>query len=236
MIAKAVFFDIDGTLVDSNEFHIAAWDQAYREAGIFIPREAIHAQMGKGADMLLPTLLPELSPAERDHIAEHHGSIFRSRYLSLVKAFPGARDLIKSLHESGSKVLLASSSSKSEVDHYIKLLAVRDFLSGTATADDVSNSKPAPDIFACALAKVAPFHSAECIAVGDTPYDVAAAAKCLIDTIAVRSGGFSETALKHAGAVATYLSVMELLERLPTSPLASSDKSLSIESSAQTAR
>jgi phosphoglycolate phosphatase-like HAD superfamily hydrolase len=236
MMAKAVFFDIDGTLVDSNEFHVAAWDQAFREAGLFIPRDAIHAQIGKGADMLLPTLLPELSAEERDHIAEHHGAIFRSRYLSMVKAFPGATDLIKHLHEAGCKVLLASSSSQSEVDHYIELFSAREFISGTATADDVSNSKPAPDIFACALAKVAPLRSNDCIAVGDTPYDVIAAAKCQIDTVAVRSGGFSETALKRAGAVAIYLSVRELLEEMSTAPLASPRRLLGIESPAQTAR
>jgi len=136
-----------------------------------------------------------------------------------VKAFPGARDLIKSLHAAGCKVLLASSATQREVDHYIKLLAVRAFLSGTATGDDVGNSKPAPDIFACALAKVAPLYPTECFAVGDTPYDVVAASKCQVDTVAVRSSGFSETTLKHAGAVAIYISVMELLEGLPTSPL-----------------
>ncbi len=220
MIAKAVFFDIDGTLVDSNEFHVAAWDQAFREAGVSIPRDVIHSQIGKGADMLLPTLLPDSSETERDHIAKCHGDIFRSRYLIQVKAFPGASDLIKRLQAAGSRILLASSSSQSEVDHYIKLLAVGDFIADTATADDVKSSKPAPDIFACALAKVAPIHSNECIAVGDTPYDVAAASKCRIDTVAVCSGGFSEGDLRDAGAVAVYPSVFKLLEGLSNSPIA----------------
>jgi HAD superfamily hydrolase (TIGR01509 family) len=219
VIAKAVFFDIDGTLVDSNDFHIAAWDQALRDAGLSFPRNAIHMQIGKGADMLLPALVPNLSEAERGRIAKAHDEVFRSRYLSQVKAFPGASQLIKYLHDEGSKLLLATSSGRSDVDHYIELLAVGDLLTDTAVADEVDRSKPAPDIFACALAKVAPLQPNECIAVGDTPYDVIAAAKCQIDTIAVRSGGFSEEELESAGAVAVYPSVMELLRELTPLPI-----------------
>jgi membrane protein len=220
MLAKAVFFDIDGTLVDSNDFHIAAWEQAFHDAGLCIQRNAIHQQIGKGADMLLPTLLPEAGKAERDRISKAHGDIFRSRYLLEVKPIPGASDLIRYLHDAGGKVLLASSSNQSEVDYYVKLLAVTDFLTDTVTADDVGSSKPAPDIFTRALAKVTPFHSNDCIAVGDTPYDIAAAAKCQLDTVAVLTGGFSAKPLQDAGAIAIYASVMELLEELATSPLA----------------
>lgn len=219
MVAKAVFFDIDGTLVDSNDFHVAAWDEALRDAGVDIPWNVIHAQIGKGADMLLPALLPDFSEADRGRIAKGHDDIFQARYLSQVKPFPGTSELIGQLHRAGSKVLLASSSSQSDVDHYIRLLAVGDFVADTATADDVKNSKPAPDIFASALAKVAPLRPQECIAVGDTPYDVVAAAKCGIDTVAVRSGGFSAAELGDAGAVAIYPGVMELLAGLADSPL-----------------
>ena len=140
-------------------------------------------------------------------------------YLSEVKAFPGAGELIEHLHNFGSKVLLTSSSSQPEVDHYVELLGIREFLTDTVTGDDVQNSKPAVDIFACALARVSPLRPSEIVAVGDTPYDVSAAAKCRIDTIAVTSGGFSGDELQDAGAVAIYRSVLELLQGLATSPL-----------------
>lgn len=220
VIAKAVFFDIDGTLVDSNDFHVAAWDQAFRDAGWHFEKSEIHAQIGKGADTLLPALVPQAGDDERKRISESHGSLFRELYLPEVKAFPGASELIEHLHASGSKILLTTSSSQTEVDHYVELLGIRNFLTDTVTGDDVENSKPAADIFSFALAKVSPLSPQEILAVGDTPYDVSAAAKCRIDTIAVRSGGFSAADLTNSGAVATYLGVLELLQGLATSPLA----------------
>ena len=94
MTIKAVFFDIDGTLVDSNEFHVSAWERAFQELLLPVDRADIRAQIGKGADMLLPALAPQLSESDRDAVADRHGQIFLSVYLPQVRPFPHARDLI----------------------------------------------------------------------------------------------------------------------------------------------
>ena len=65
MTIKAVVFDIDGTLVDSNEFHVSAWERAFQESLFPVDRAAIRRQIGKGADMLLPALAPELPEGDR---------------------------------------------------------------------------------------------------------------------------------------------------------------------------
>ena len=85
--------------------------------------------------------------------------------------------------------------------------------------DDVKNSKPAPDIFGVALRKLA-LTAPEAIVVGDAPYDVAAAGKCGIAAVTVRSGKFSDDVLRRAGAVAIYDDVAALLAGFDTSPLA----------------
>jgi phosphoglycolate phosphatase-like HAD superfamily hydrolase len=220
MAVKAVLFDIDGTLVDSNEFHVLAWDEAIRNAGRAVGRDALRIQIGKGSDNLLPSLFPDAGTAQRQAMAKDHGDIIRERYLPQVKAFPGATELIARLHESGIKVLLASSAGQSDIEHYIELLGIRELLTATVSADDVAKSKPYGDIFACALKKVFPLEAQEVFAVGDTPYDVESAAKCHIRTIAVLSGGFSKDDLQDAGAVALYVNVKELLDELDRSPLA----------------
>jgi phosphoglycolate phosphatase-like HAD superfamily hydrolase len=221
MTVKAVFFDIDGTLVDSNEFHVSAWERAFQELLHPVDRGAIRRQIGKGADMLLPALAPELNESERRTIAALHGRIFQAGYLPQVQAFPHARDLIAALHARGLKVLLTSSAKQAEVDHYVDLLDVRELISGTTSGDDVEKTKPAGDIFVSALAKVAPIHPSEVVAIGDTPYDAAAASKARIETIAVRSGGFPDAFLRDAGAIAIYDSVGKLLEQIEESPFAS---------------
>jgi len=219
MTIKAVLFDIDGTLVDSNDFHVRAWDEAFREAGYGFEPQVIHDQIGKGTDMLVPTLIPDIEEADQEKLGDAHGRIFKGAYLDRVRAFPAARDLLLRVHEAGQQVVLASSASKEELEHYIDLLDIGEIVAETTSADDVANTKPAPDIFATALGKVAPLSADEVIVVGDTPYDVEAAAKCGIGSIAVRSGKFSDEVLREAGALALYDDVAALLAGYGTSPL-----------------
>jgi phosphoglycolate phosphatase-like HAD superfamily hydrolase len=220
MPLKAIFFDIDGTLVDSNDFHVMAWQEAFRDHGHFIERDRIRAQIGKGADQLIPALLPDADRATEKAIGHRHGEIFQTRYLKEVKPFPCAAALIDLLPTKGKRVLLASSAGKAEVDHYVELLGVGHALTGTVSKDDVKNSKPAGDIFAAALASVFPILASETLAIGDTPYDVESALKSDIKTIALRSGGISEETLADAGALYVFASVKELFEHYDRSPLA----------------
>jgi len=216
---KAVFFDIDGTLVDSNDFHVMAWQEAFRDFGHHFEQDAIRSQIGKGGDQLVPSLLSGIDDKSQKAISHRHGEIFKPRYLDQVKPFPHAFDLIEMLHAKGCRVLLASSSEKIEVQHYVDLLKVEPFLTGTVSKNDVANSKPAGDIFAAALAQVFPLAASETLAVGDTPYDVESALRSDVKTIALRSGGFSEEVLAGAGAPYIYASVKDLYENFATSPL-----------------
>jgi len=211
MTPKAILFDIDGTLVDSNDAHILAWERAFAEAGHSFDRQTIHDQIGKGTDMLVPTLLPDSDDAEQEALGEAHGRIFQAEHLDAVRASPGARDLIARVHGDGRRVVLASSASKVELDHYIALIDVHDLVDASTSADDVERTKPAPDIFATALQSVAPLPPEAAIVLGDTPYDMEAATKCGIPAIGLRSGGFSDAALTGAGAAAIYDDVAALL-------------------------
>jgi HAD superfamily hydrolase (TIGR01509 family) len=219
MPIDAVLLDIDGTLVDSNEFHVAAWHRAFKEAHISIAPELIRKQIGKGADMLIPALAPDLPENTRKAIAKRHGEIFKTEFLPRVKAFPNAHDLIGALHRSGRELILASSADQAEVDHYIQLLGIGELLRATTSADDVERSKPAGDIFSSALQKTSTKEPANAIAIGDTPYDVIAAAKCGVRTIALRSGGFTDDELLSSEPIAIYEDVSDLYDCLPASEL-----------------
>ncbi|MET3722834.1 HAD family hydrolase [Sphingomonas trueperi] len=220
MPIKAVLFDIDGTLVDSNDFHVAAWEEAFATIGARFEAHVIHDQIGKGTDMLVPALLPDLDEAGQEKLGETHGAIFKAKFLDRVEPFADAHEILARVHADGLRVVLASSASTAELEHYLGLLDAHALVSETTSADDVERTKPAPDIFATALEKVAPLAPDEVLVVGDTPYDVEAARKCGIAAIGLRSGGFADDALLAAGAVALYDDVAHLLREVAQSLIA----------------
>jgi phosphoglycolate phosphatase-like HAD superfamily hydrolase len=114
--------------------------------------------------------------------------------------------------------VLASSAKADEVDHYLDLLDARDLADAWTTSADVESTKPAPDLVGAALEAVdgAPDDAAM---VGDTPWDVEAARKIGVPTLAVRTGGFGVDELEEAGAAAVFESVVELCQRLDQTPL-----------------
>lgn len=220
MAIKAVLFDLDGTLVDSNDAHVRVWSEVFRGEGHDIPDAVIAGQIGKGGDLLVPALLPDLPEDRCEAMGKAHGRIYGERFLDGIVAFPGAAELVKRVAGAGQRAVLASSAKQSELDHYIGLLGIADDLAAVTSADEVEHSKPEPDIFAAALAKVAPITAAEAMMIGDTPYDAIGAARVGIATIGLRSGGFPDEVLREAGVVALYDDVAALLADYDRSPLA----------------
>ena len=214
---RAVLFDVDGTLVDTNDLHAAAWREAFLEFGLDKPVEEIRWQVGKGGDNLIPSLFPDLDEARREEIEAFRGDLFKRDYLPRATPFPGVRGLFERLAAQGTKIVLASSSHKEEVDYHLSLIACADLVSATTSKDEVENSKPCPDIFAAALGKVAPLGADEVAVVGDTPWDAEAARKLGLRIVGFRSGGFPDEALTGAGACELYDGPGDLLARFDRS-------------------
>jgi phosphoglycolate phosphatase-like HAD superfamily hydrolase len=214
---KAVLFDVDGTLVDTNDLHAAAWREAFLNFGLDKPVEEIRWQIGKGGDNLIPSLFPDIGQPEREEMESFRGELFKRDYLARATPFPGVRDLFARLAADGTRIVLASSSHSEDVDYYLSLIGCADLVSATTSKDDVENSKPCPDIFAAALGRVAPLGADEAAVVGDTPWDAKAAGKLGLRTVGFRSGGFPDEALTEAGACELYDGPGDLLARFGSS-------------------
>jgi HAD superfamily hydrolase (TIGR01509 family) len=218
---KAVLFDVDGTLIDSNDLHATAWRETFLRYGVDIPLDEVRGQIGKGGDNLIPSLLPrELVEAKQEEIEEYRSNLFKRDYLPRVVPFPGVRALFERIYADGKKIVLASSAKGEEVDFHLGVIGAGDLVAGTTSADDVEHSKPDPDIFAAALKKVAPLTPEDVLVVGDSPFDVEAACKLGLKTIGFRSGGFPDEVLLRAGAAELYDGAEDLLARYDQSLLA----------------
>jgi beta-phosphoglucomutase-like phosphatase (HAD superfamily) len=218
-VIRAVIFDLDGTLVDSNELHVLAWQETFRHFGKEIPLERLREQIGKGGDQYLPVFLNEQEMREFGAQAdEYRGEIFKKKYLSQVRPFPKVRELFERVRAEGRKIALASSGKEDEVRHYEKIAEIEGLVDCMTTADQVAQSKPKADVFIAAL-RILGVLPGEAIAMGDTPYDVAAAKKIELPVIGLLCGGFPEQALRDEGAVAIFRDPADLLERYYQSPL-----------------
>jgi HAD superfamily hydrolase (TIGR01509 family) len=216
LIGAAAILDIDGTLVDTNYHHALCWYRAFREHDILLPVWRLHRHVGMGGDKFVAAVAGE-------DVDDRIGDDLRDRWEELfddlideVAPFEGARRLIGDLKASGHPVVLASSAIEKHVDHFLDLLEAREIADGWTTKDDVDASKPAPDLVRAALSKAG---TDDAVMIGDTPWDVEAARRAGIDTICVVTGGFSETELGEAGAVAVYESVEDLRLDLESTPL-----------------
>lgn len=212
---RAALFDIDGTLIDSNDLHAEAWGEVFRRYGIDLPHATIRGQIGKGGDNLMPALLPSnLLEKHGAAIEEERGTLFKRNYLPRLKPFSGVRELFEELKSSGALISLATSAHEEELEHHKQLLGIADLLDATVTADDVEHSKPCPDIFRAALDKLPGVEPSEALVVGDTPYDMEAASKIGIAPVAVRCGGFDPEMLTASGARALFDGPWTLPHRL----------------------
>ena len=217
---EAVIFDVDGTLIDTVDDHARAWLWAFARHGHDIPFEDIRAQIGKGGDQLMPVFLP---PEELEHIgktlSEERDAFFKDEYLPHVRAFPMVRELFERIKADGKRIVLASSAHEEELTRYEKVAGIDDLIEESTSSDDAEKSKPHPDIFHAALAKLGGIDPSRAIVVGDTPWDAEAAGKAGLRTIGLLCGGFPEIELADAGCVAIFASPADLLARYDESPL-----------------
>ena len=168
-MTKAVLFDVDGTLIDSNDAHARAWVAALAEAGHPVPFERVRPLIGMGGDRVLPALVPGLrDDAEPGKtITKRRLAIFKERELPHIAPTRGARELLERVRERGARVVVASSAKKAELDDLLARGDLGPLVDVASTSDDAESSKPAPDIVHAALQK-AGVEARDAVMVGDT--------------------------------------------------------------------
>jgi HAD superfamily hydrolase (TIGR01549 family) len=212
---EAALLDVDGTLIDTNYHHTLAWFRAFKQHGLVLPVWRIHRAIGMGGDELVPALVGKEADAEKgDDIRDTRDSLYQE-LIGEIEPLHGSHELISDLKERGVRVVLASSSPQDELDPYLELLDARELADAWTTKDDVEATKPAPDLIHAALAKAG---TENAVMVGDTRWDIEAAAKAGVETVCVLTGGWSAQELRDAGAIAVFESVAELRERLDETP------------------
>jgi HAD superfamily hydrolase (TIGR01509 family) len=213
---EGVLLDVDGTLIDSNDAHARSWSEALKEFGRDVPPEEVRPLIGMGGDKLLPKFLGvEAESAKGKAFAERRAEMFLKYYVPKLRPTRGAKELVRRLKREGLRLIIATSANESELDAMLRQVGLDDLIEQKTSATDAESSKPDPDIIQAALEK-ANLAPRAAVLLGDTPYDIEAAARAGVDTVALLCGGWSADALR--GAIAIYEDPADLVAHFTSSP------------------
>jgi HAD superfamily hydrolase (TIGR01549 family) len=212
-LIKAVIFDIDGTLIDSNAAHAESFVKAFKKFGKTVPLEELKCLIGMGAGDILEKYLDKSEIEEfGEDLKEYRKEIFLKDFLPEIKVFPKTRELFEKLKAEEKQTALASSAGEDELKEYKKLLNLKDLIEEETNADDAEEAKPEPDIFLAAFDKLKNIKKENVLIIGDTPFDAEAATKANLKIIGVLSGGWTREKLIETGCAEVYRDVAEIFD------------------------
>lgn len=182
----AVLWDMDGTLVDSAEYHWQAWRDTMLSEGSPITYEQFRVTFGQRNDCILRQWLGEKATAELiQRIGDAKEALYRQHVRQQgISALPGALQWLHKLHRKGWKQAIASAAPRANIETILNVLAVGECFEEMVSAEDVHRGKPDPEVFLVASSKlrVAPEH---CIVVEDAEHGVEAARAAGMKSIGV---------------------------------------------------
>lgn len=184
---RAVLWDMDGTLVDSGEYHFLAWREALAAEGIDLSRQRFVQSFGQRNDEILRDHFgADLPDAEIVRI----GGAKEVRYRDLVQTngiepLPGVRAWLSRLASGGWRQAIASSAPRQNIETVLAVLDLTALFDATACAEDVQRGKPDPQIYLVAASRLN-VETERCVVVEDAPAGVEAARRAEMRVVGVR--------------------------------------------------
>ena len=216
-IEPRFLFDLDGTLVDSVYQHVLAWKRALEAEDIELAVWRIHRKIGMSGGLFTAQLLREtgrleIGAALVERLRERHALAYLEHAAS-VRPLPGARELLAALSSGGIRWAIATSGRMETAAAGLATLGVDPASTPVVTRDQVKHAKPDPDLFLAASERLGgPIETA--IVVGDSIWDMLAAARCRALGVGLLSGGYGADELRQAGAIRVYEDPADLLAHL----------------------
>lgn len=199
---RAVLWDLDGTLVDSEEFHWQAWRETMSGEGVSLTHEQFLETFGWRNDSIIPRWLPH---AGQD-LAHRIGEEKEARYRALVRErglspLPGAAEWVRRLASEGWLQAIASSAPRLNVDVVSEALGLAHYFAALVSAEDVARGKPDPEVFLTAASRLG-VPAARCVVVEDAAAGTEAARRAGMRSIGIARAGKSLEADSVAGSLA----------------------------------
>ena len=205
-------------MIDSNDAHARSWVDVLQENDFDVTYAQVRALIGMGGDKLVRAVTGlDVERGRGKELASRRAELFRRDYLPSLCATPGARELIARMKAGDLRLVIATSAREQELNGLLEQAGLSELIHRRTTSDDAEDSKPDPDIVHAALRR-GELDPESTIMLGDTPYDIEAAERAGVRSIALRCGGWwADDAL--GGAIAIYDDPAELVSEYARSPL-----------------
>ncbi|HEY4011919.1 MAG TPA: HAD family phosphatase [Polyangiaceae bacterium] len=184
---RGVIWDLDGTLVDTSELHFATWHRAVTERGVPFTRETFGAMFGLRNRETIARIFGPIPDAEALAIAARKESLYRETARERVSLLPGARDLLDALAREHVPCALGTSAPRENVELLLEATGTRSAFAAFACEQDVTEGKPAPDVFLVAARRL-----------GADPHDCIVLEDAVVGIEAARSAGMRSVAVTFA--------------------------------------
>lgn len=187
---KAVIFDMDGVVVNTEPIGYRANQELYKSLNIIVPDDVYGTFIGN-SDKMIVQKLKDLYPIQLTH-----QELLNEKYKYYFNAFdtaedlallPGVKDLIIDLHKNGIRLLLASSASNRKIEKVFTRFELHQYFDHKISGEDFEESKPNPAIFLEAVARSG-FQKNECIVIEDSTNGIKAAKAAGLFCIGYKSG------------------------------------------------
>lgn len=186
-VKRAVIWDMDGVIVDTEIYHFKAWKKLLHEEGIELTEEEFKRTFGmRNAEIIRRFLGPDVSKPVIQQLAGRKEEYFRQFIRDHITANPGAIGLIRDLYEAGFLQAIASSAPRQNVELVLNSLGIASFFTCIVSEEDVTSGKPDPQIFLTAANRLG-VEPANCVVIEDSIAGVQAANAAGMRCIALAS-------------------------------------------------
>src|SRR5271165_4429027 len=187
---KAVLWDMDGTLVNSEELHWISWRNTMAKEGVVITRDQFLTTFGQRNDSIIPSWLGSAATAERiERIAQAKEEFYRHLVRQVgIAPEPGVASWLDRLQKHGWQQAIASAAPRANIDAVLEALSANHIFKGIVSAEDVHRGKPDPEVYLLAASRVG-VPAERCIVVEDAAAGIEGARRAGMRGIGVSHKG-----------------------------------------------
>jgi beta-phosphoglucomutase family hydrolase len=186
MNEAAVIFDLDGTLIDNNSFHLQAWQEFYKKRNRSLTEEEYkkHFNGKTNTDVLAHVFEEPLSAEDTEKYTNEKEDLYREIYAPHIQPVKGLLNLLQQIHNAGIPMAIATSGIKVNIDYMFEHIPIRHYFKEVIYSKHIKKGKPDPEIYLVTAEKL-PVAPEKCVVFEDSVAGIQSAKAAGMKVVAI---------------------------------------------------